>query len=68
MKNEILNHVQRAGKVAFFLSLAALAVWRANSFHDARGIFPQVFLCVTAIVLGFTAFAIGLGLSDPETE
>lgn len=68
VKREILNHVQRAGKVAFLLSLSALAVWRANSYHDPRGILPQVFLCLTAMVLGFTAFSIGLGLGDAETD
>ena len=68
MKNEILNHVVRAAKVAFFLVLAGLAVWRANSYSDPSGTLPQVFLCLTAMVLGFTAFSIGLDMGEPDTE
>jgi polyferredoxin len=67
-KSEIWNHVLRAAKVAFFLVLAALAVWRANSYIDPRSLLPQVFLCATAMILGFTAFSIGLGFVVAENE
>jgi len=67
-KSEIKSHVLRAAKTAFFLVLAALAVWRANSYIDPRSLFPQIFLCATAMILGFTGFSIGLGFGEAETD
>ena len=72
MNKEIPSNVQRVIKVAFFTALAAIFVWRANSYTDPRGFtgVPQTFLCLTGLIFGVIAFSIALGYGgpDPETE
>ena len=71
MTKELLKIVQRILSVLFFGGLSALMVWRANSYIDPRGYtgMPQLFLCLTGLVFGFTAFSIGLGYGeDPDPE
>ena len=70
MNKEIPSNVQRVLKVVFFLTLAGLFVWRANSYTDPRGFtgLPQTFLCLTGLIFGIIAFSIGLGHGEPEPE
>ena len=70
MTKENLKIVQRVFCVLFFAGLAGLMVWRANSYIDPAGYtgMPQLFLCLTGLIFGFTAFSIGLGYGEPESE
>lgn len=70
MTTENLKIVQRVLYVVFFAALATAMVWRANCYTDPAGYtaMPQLFLCVTGLVFGFTAFSIGLGYGDPDPE
>lgn len=45
-------------------------VWRANHYDDPAGYtgMPQLFLCLTGLLFGFTALSIGLGFGEPEPE
>ena len=70
MKTETLNVLRRIACVLFFAVLASVMVWRANSYVDPSGYtgVPQLFLCITGFIFGFTAFSIGLGFGEPTTE
>lgn len=70
MTNENLKIIQRVLSVLFFAALSAVMVWRANSYIDPAGYtgMPQLFLCLTGVLFGFTAFSIGLGYGAPEPE
>jgi hypothetical protein len=70
MNKELPASVVRVAKVIFFAALASLMVWRANYYTDPRGFtgIPQVFLCLTGVLFGFTAFSFGLGHGEPDPE
>ncbi len=70
MKNETLNVIRRTACVIFFGLLASVMVWRANCYVDPAGYtgMPQLFLCLTGLIFGFTAFSISLGFGEPEPE
>lgn len=70
MKNETLDILRRVACVVFFALMASLMVWRANCYVDPAGYtgMPQLFLCLTGLMFGFTAFSIGLGYGEPTAE
>ncbi len=70
MTNETLNVIRRTAAMLFFGLLASAMVWRANSYIDPAGYtgMPQLFLCLTGLIFGFTAFSIGLGYGKPALE
>ncbi len=70
MNYEFPSYVRRAVKVFVFAAFATLMVWRANVYVDPGGFtwIPQLFLCLTALLFGFIAFSIGLGLGGADSE
>ncbi len=68
MKNETMNLIRRTVSVLFFGLLASVMIWRANGYVDPAGYttMPQLFLCLTGLIFGFTAFSLSLGSGEPE--